>query len=318
MKTKKMRFLALLLSVLLIVSFFPLSFSVSASSENEFVEYMLQQLEEGNATATFTVYDLSNLTAEEIASDPSLCQFFEILSEDEPTSYNSITPQSTHNYNKAGSLYTYSITDTSGNELEYYSLPVSESTYAEIPRYGDISWSTSLYVYEYVVANGVRLNNGAYYNQISFRNIRGEVGVTGNAIFQGIQTVSLNISSLPISIDYYALLGCAASSSTTISAIISALSSITYSSSNQNSYNITSSKNMMGAKFSSQIKHSHHGDSVTVYPNLATKNSTLTTNTECGFAIKWTYDVYLGNSKHTTTSITSTGTTYTNVEGDII
>lgn len=257
--------------------------SPNTSQDEITVEYMLEQLESGNAT-----------------------EVFEII---EPAA--SVSPSSTYDGTKSGTTYVDTITDASGNTLEYKLTPIISWECEDIASGANVTWYTKLYLSETVKLNGEYVNG--YMNRIKLKNIRGEMGVGENLQFRGEATVAKqNISS--ISVNSLAVLASLVSTKySTASALLSALSSISYTSGTTgSSVSVKTNANLVGAKFASAIELYESNQSLSIQCNVGVKDDSLSDNTISYFAFKWTYSVYTGSSKVTDTNLSKTGTAKSN------
>ena len=315
-----MRFLALLLSVLLMASMLPPSVFAEEvchptdDEAAEIVAHILSQVEAGNATEHFYTYSLDELSDEEIQNNEILQQYFSSLD----NSTSSSTTYSKYTLKRYGTLYVYDVEDVSGNSVRYYLQPYTKLEYNEIGYNSTSSWVASFSVTETVYVNGVLYDAGIIPSEIKCKNIRCEMGLGENAVFySNIHVLSEGLTSLTGSVNalavFASLVGIAYP---TTGAILSAFSSLTYpaltSSNLTSSTSIDEDEHIIGARFDSSITINKSSKTLKLDTTVGTLDSTAEYNTECAFAVKWTFDVYKGNSKCATTSIETTDTTISN------
>lgn len=264
------------------------------------IESILAELEAGEAVEVFECRNIEDLSEEEIESDEG---FQAIVSGIELCSLSTI--------NKTGTIYTDTITDSSGAVLRYTLCPKLKVQYSQVGNVSTTLWTSKLEVEEYVTYNGVIYSE--YSNRIKLKNIHGEIGVDGNAIFYDDVVVEANNFS-NLTVNKYGLLASLISNGDTITALLNAFSNLTYSGTVGYKKDI-SGNNIVGIEMASKAVMNNEDQSIKMKVNLTTKDETQRKNTNANYAFRWRYDVYKGSSKaFSNQNIKATGTTKTNYD----
>lgn len=286
---KKM--LAIVLSLL--ICFNMHSSVMAAETDNSVtVEYVLQQLEEGNATETFEVIELGELSMEEIQNEPVLyLTAMEILERE-----NGITPKVGYTQTINGTCYVHTVTTVTGATLKYSLCPKMYLEWGDIPKYGNVHWRTKFFVISKVTLNGVEKTG--YTNTSKIKNVSVAVGAGPYAQFSDKVDI-YSMDDAGNEVDVLGLFGsiCDLANFPTASAITSALASLSITSTQKKGeLKVENDMNLVKAKYSDVVLQDTNDnvilDCILFTPssvnNLQDKDKIIT----CYFSVVWTFDVY--------------------------
>lgn len=293
-----------------------LTMSVPAlASENEAAptiteEEVLAAIENGTATITTEVRDVSSYTAEEISADAGLQELF--------ANMPNPNARTAHQFRAVGQVYTTTIA-TDGATVVYRLSPRADLLVADVATASSADISSKLFVSESVTVNGVVKDT--WKNHIKLKNISCTMGCGANTIFTSqIEAKGLidGESQADGNDALYALMGIAASAAgyTTLAMIIEGFSAISYSGSYVDETSITSTNaRAVGLRWKSAAVIDEEEDYLLAESSLSTKNSAETANVVTYAVGEWKFDVYYGvNKEYSSISLKPNGTYLVNVK----
>ena len=283
---KKLIICLLTLSILFCA--YPASATGNETSNSLTPDDVLSAIEDGTAQVTFSTFDITKMTAEEINSNPGLK---EIASQ-----INYIQTRSLHTDVAIGIGYQTSIQMVgSSDNFVHMSVPIAEIGVVDVLSGGSSDIWTRMYVSESVMWNGTTTDS--WPNYIHYSNISAKLGCGENSVFTKTARVFGNNGSAG-SINLGAVFGFFASIAdyNTLAAILSLLDSMVIPGTNYNStsYSLTSNLNSraVGAKWGTGTSLSEHKAELRLESSLSTKNSNLDANVSTVAAAEWEFDVY--------------------------
>ncbi len=177
---------------------------------------------------------------------------------------------------------------------------------------GSSEFASRFYVDEYITMNGSVVTG--YINRIKYKNVRGWIGLGPNICFG--ETINISkAASAPCSVNFLGLIGSLIPAKyTTATAIFNAFSNIDYCNPSSGSYSLTSSRSGIGCKFNG-VTLDEDEEFVKVSSFVSTVDSSRPTNVSVDVVFNWTFDVYKGASKYTSTSLRGDYKVYANYTG---
>lgn len=264
--------------------------AMAAETDNPItVEYVLQQLEEGKATETFEVIELSELSMEEIQNEPILY----LTAQEIQAREIGITPRMGYQQTINGTCYVHTITTITGATLKYSLCPKMFLEWGDIPQNGNVLWRTKFYVISKVTLDGVEQTG--YTNTGKIKNVSVAVGVGPYARFSdkaeiyeeyetGSQNDVLGLFAALLDLGNYS----------TASAITSLLAALPITSTTEKSQMTFTggSQNLLKVQYSSDVVLRDTDDNVVLDFYLFTPGTATEEDTTCYFSVVWTFDVY--------------------------
>lgn len=246
-------------------------------------EELFRQIVNNTATVTHEVRPLSSYTQEEIEQSPDLQQIFNELHEAEPYSMNTKSI--------CGDLYTTTIVTDAGDKVIYRSQPKVTFSVVDVGTASSADIYSTFKVIETVNVNG-NLNSG-WHNAIRYKNVTGMMGCGVNTAFTDDVALSGNSSGL-LSANIKGIIDFVVSVKdyTTVSTILAAFDTITYSGGRVSSRDITSQYvRVVGAKMDNEELFSNEHN-LTVQSSMSTIDSAKSANQSAKAVAEWTFDVY--------------------------
>lgn len=278
---------AALLSIIMTFSLSVPAFAAKSDAITE--EDVLAAISNGTATVTTEARPLSSFTDEEIDSDAGLQEIFNALA-------SIPSANSSHSSVITGKVY-QSTVQVGGDTIKFRLYPTAELNGADVGTSGGAPISTDLHIYESVMVNGVV--NHDWENLIFLKDIKGAMGCGINTLFSGYTEFleDVHVSSISFS-NILAIIATPVSSFDygTSSAIISALSLISYSGSYRTGSTIGNNVRHIGYSWSSKVKLRASSDCLGFETTMVTHDSTKPRSQSAVAAARWEFDVYFGEA----------------------
>jgi hypothetical protein len=275
------KLISLMLTIIMVFSISCTAFAAETPKLTE--EELWEQVANNAATVTNEVRPVSSFTQEEIEQSPDLQQIFNEIYKD--------VSRTIHNKTALGNLYTTTIVTDAGQTVIYRSYPKVTFSVVDVGTASSADIYSTFKVIETVNVDG-DLNSG-WNNAIRYKNVTGTMGCGVNTAFTDDVTLSGNSSGLPTgNIKGFINFVSNVAGFTTVSQILSAFDSVSYTGSRVSSRDITSEYvRVVGSKMDKEVLFSKD-HSLTVQSSMSTINSTKTANQSTKAAAKWTFDVY--------------------------
>ena len=246
-------------------------------------EELWEQVANNTATVTHDVRPLSSFTQEEIEETPELQQIFNEINKDVSRSINNKTTY--------GEIYTTTVVTDSGQTVIYRSYPKVTFSVVDVGTASSADIYSTFKVIESVNVDG-DLNSG-WNNAIRYKNVVGTMGCGVNTAFTDDVTLSGNSSGV-LSGNVKGFINFVADLTgyTTVSQILSAFDTVSYSGSRVSSRDITSQHvRVVSSKMDNEVLFSNDHN-LTVQSSMSTVDSGKTANQSAKAVAEWTFDVY--------------------------
>lgn len=275
------KIISLLLAAIMVFSIPCTVFAAETPTLTE--EELWEQIANNTATVTHEVRPASSFTQEEIAQSPDLQQIFNEI-------YN--TGARTINKDAVyGDIYTTTVVTDAGQTVIYRSYPKVTFSVVDVGTASSADIYSTFDVIESVNVDG-DLNSG-WNNAIRYKNVIGTMGCGVNTAFTDDVTLSGNTSGLLAgNVKGFINFVASATGYNTVSQILAAFDSVSYTGSRVSSRDITSDYvRVVSSKMDNEVLFSND-HSLTVQSSMSTIDSTKTANQSAKAVAEWTFDVY--------------------------
>lgn len=297
---KARRVIAMVTTIALLTSFMCMFASAEEVTEpSELTQEVIdEKIANGEAEIRFDVRMLSEFSQEEIANNEGLQQLVRDVEAEQPLT------RATNQGKKDGRVYSATIT-VDLYTIECFSMPRTEILAVDVGNTGSSDISTRMYVYEYVTIDGVRTEDLS--NYIIYGNIEASLGCGANTCITSIAKVSGDDNkNTSVNVDFSSLFSTLTNAAgySTLSTLLSALGSISFSGSNYQLSTSLTGKNIrvVGAKWKSSVDLNENNSYLTLYATMSAERS-FTASTSAYAAAQWTFDVFLGYPKLSSTAV---------------
>lgn len=246
-------------------------------------EELWEQVTNNTATVTHEVRSLDSFTQEEIEQNPDLQQIFNEINNGKVRTKNAGTTY--------GKLYTTTVETSSGQTVVYRSYPKVTFVVVDVGTAGSADIYCTFEVIELVSVDG-DFNYG-WNNTIRYRNVTGSMGCGVNTAFTDDVTVSGNSSGV-LGTNVKGLISFVTNSAdySTVSQILSAFDTISYTGDRVSSRDITSQHvKVVSSQMDNEVLFSN-AHNLTIQSSMSTIDSTKTASQSVKAVAEWTFDVY--------------------------
>lgn len=291
----KKKIISLLLIVALCLSLETVAFAEeSVTEEEKLVQSILEDYDNGRATAEFRSFDYRELTDEELAADPALAQFASELRNIEEQS-SAVTRATYPEVKILGKQYSYYITNLDQQTVKYFLSPYMIWAYSDAPKHSPGIWTTSLKVYQSVYIDSEKQDEDLFMSKIELRNITGSFGMGEGGAIIGDVTVSDNIRHTTVDVNILGVLSYMLSAfSPETSDLLGILSSFNFDSNDAVDYDEYAAEytNTIGLNFK-DLTLAYDEEFIGFTANIVTHDAISSSPYMIDAAVLWKFDVYV-------------------------